>query len=183
MAQRKNQRLGKTAQAPDVCQVGLKLGDCLAQGAVVALFESLQFSQPGHERMTEGAVEEQAAMNLLVALFGVQSVVGGQDEQGVTAEPEQLSYRLAPQIVRARVVRRIEIGQNQNFHRLDRDSKPATQSWRAIPGIRGVEMLRTINIHLLDSPRRFPHPDPLPQGEGTARIAQSKADGLHCSKR
>jgi hypothetical protein len=42
--------------------------------------------------MTVGAVDEQAAMNFLVPLFGVQAVVGGQDEQGVTAEPEQLSY-------------------------------------------------------------------------------------------
>ena len=67
--------------------------------------------------MTVGAVEEQAAMNLLIALFCVQAVVGGQHEHGMAAEPKQLTNRLAPQIVRAGVVRRIEIGQNQNFHR------------------------------------------------------------------
>ena len=120
MAQGKNQRLGKTAQAPDVNQIRLKLGDCFAQGAVIAFLEFLQLPVPGHQRMTKGAVEEQAAVNLPVALFVVQAVVGGQNEQGMAAELEQFSYRLAAQIVRAGVVRRIEIGQNQNLHRLDR---------------------------------------------------------------
>ena len=46
MAQGKNQGLGQAAQAPDINQVGFALGDCLAQDAVIALFEFLQCPQP-----------------------------------------------------------------------------------------------------------------------------------------
>src|SRR6059036_2534124 len=109
MAQAKNQRFGQTAQAPDVDQVRFKLRDCLPEDAIVAFLEFLQFPEPGHERMAECSIEEQAAMNFLVALFVVQTVVGSQNEQGMAAEPEQLSYRLAPQIIGAGVMRRIEI--------------------------------------------------------------------------
>jgi hypothetical protein len=117
---------------------------------MVAFFEFLQFPEPGHEWMTVDAIEKQAAVNLLVALFSVQAMVGGQDENGVAAEPKQLRYRLAPQIVCAGVMRRIEIGQNQNFHRPDRDPKTATRSWRAIPGNRKLEALFTFSIHQLE---------------------------------
>src|SRR5881394_3538761 len=55
------------------------------------------------------------------------------------------------------MMRRIEIGQDQNFHRPDRDSRQETMSWRAIPGIRALEVLRSINVHLLDS-RAAPFP-------------------------
>src|SRR5262245_1618263 len=143
MAQGKNQRLGQAPQAPDVNQLGLKLGDGLAQGVMVALLEFLQLPEPSHERMPVGSIEEQAAMRLLVALFGVQAVVGSQGEHGVAAEPEQFRHRLAAQIVRASVMRWIEIGQNQNFHRPGRDSKPVTKVWRAIPGSREGQAIQS----------------------------------------
>src|SRR5688572_15873047 len=100
--------------------------------------------------MAVHSIEEQAAMRLFVALFSVQAVVGSQDEHGVAAEPEQLRYRLAPQIIRASVMRRIEIRQNQNFHRPDRDLKLATKLWRASDFNRLPRELDEVDTQRLD---------------------------------
>ena len=57
------------------------------------------------------------ALLAVVTLLGVQSVIGSRDQGGVPAQPKRIGDRLAAQIVGSGVVRRIEIGQDQNFHK------------------------------------------------------------------
>src|SRR5438093_8669356 len=56
-------------------------------------------------------------MSFLVALFGVQPVIGREHQDGVPAQSKRFGDRLAPQIIRAGVVRRVEIRQDKDFHR------------------------------------------------------------------
>jgi hypothetical protein len=61
-------------------------------------------------------------MDFLVTLLGIQPVVGSHYQGQVPAQPKRLCGRLAAQIVGAGMMRRIETGQDENFHRLDDQS-------------------------------------------------------------
>src|ERR1051326_5220999 len=103
-------------EAPHKGEVGLKRGDGLLQRGVVVCLELLEVAVTGDGRMAEGVVEEQTSVDFTVALLPVQTVVGGDDQEVVTAQRKRLRHGLAAQIVGARVMRRKEVGQDDNSH-------------------------------------------------------------------
>ena len=97
-------------------EIGLEVGDGLTEDAVVVFLDFLQLAKAGELRMAVGAIQQQPAMNFLVTLLGVQPVIGSEDQERVAAQSKRFRDRLAPQIVRAGVMWRIEIGQREDLH-------------------------------------------------------------------
>jgi hypothetical protein len=56
-------------------------------------------------------------MNLFVALLRVQTVIRGGDQGRVSPETQRFGDRLAAQIVGPGVVRRVKVGENEDFHK------------------------------------------------------------------
>jgi hypothetical protein len=71
--------------------------------------------------MAKHAIELQAALNFVVALLRLQAVVGREDAKLVAPELEGVHDLLATKVVRARVVWRIEVRQNQDSHSVGAD--------------------------------------------------------------
>ena len=106
-------------------EIGLEISDDLVKDAVVMRLDFLQFTEPREQRVTIAAIQKQPPMNFFVTLLGVQSVIGSRDQGRVPAQPKRIGDPLAAQIVGAGVVRRIEIGQDQNFHKAGPELKRA----------------------------------------------------------
>ena len=106
-------------------EIGLEISDDLVKDAVVMLLNFLQLTEPREQRVTIAAIQQQPPMNFFVTLLGVQSVIGSRDQDRVPAQPKRIGDRLAAQIVGSGVVRRIEIGQDQNFHKAGPELKRA----------------------------------------------------------
>ena len=64
-------------------------------------------------------------MNFFVTLLGIQPVIGSHYQGQVPAQPKRLGGRLAAQIVSAGMMRRIETGQDENFHKAGPELKRA----------------------------------------------------------
>src|ERR1043166_951475 len=62
------------------------------------------------------AVQEQAPLDFCAALLMGHAMLGGQHLHGVAAQPQRVRECLDPEIVSAGMVRRIEIGEDENLH-------------------------------------------------------------------
>ena len=119
-------------------EIGLEVGDGLAEDAVVVFLDFLQLAKAGELRMAVGAIQQQPAMNFLVTLLGVQPVIGCRDQQDMPAESKRLREGLTSQIVGAGMVRRIKIGQDKYFHGTGRigsftQMRPDWMTWAMTP--------------------------------------------------
>ena len=67
--------------------------------------------------MLKSPVQHQSPLHVAAGLFGRHSMLGRQNLHLVAARPQVFHDGLAPEIVRARMVRRIQIGQRKNLHK------------------------------------------------------------------
>jgi hypothetical protein len=107
MAQRKNQRLGKSMQAEHVNHIRLKARDDFMEHRIVVQLQRFEIAELRQQRMVENAIEQQSAFHMTVALFAAHSVSGSQDENFMAAQPQIFRHRLATPIKRPGVMRRI----------------------------------------------------------------------------
>jgi len=97
-------------------QVRLERRERFAQHQVVMELERAQFAIVGDPRVLIDAVQPQTALDLRPPLLGAQAVVGGQHANDLPAQLQPFGDVLAPEVISAGVVRRIQIDQDQNFH-------------------------------------------------------------------
>jgi hypothetical protein len=116
--QRKEQRFGDAMQAEDMQQLGRKVLNRLPQDLMIMQFQRLELEEASHGGMAIDTIKEQTAVNLLVALFGAQSVAGGEDGNRVAAQPQRFDHSLSMMFESSGVVWRIQIRYGQNFHSL-----------------------------------------------------------------
>jgi hypothetical protein len=117
MAQTEQERFGKSEQAEDMNDLGSEGRDALAQRHVVLRFEFLQLIVARHEFVIVNAVEQQAAFHFTAALRHLHAVRGGEHAHLVPAQLEIIHRRFATKVERAGVVRRIEVCNDEDFHR------------------------------------------------------------------
>ena len=116
MAQAEDQRLGKSVQTEDMDDLRLKGRDGFAQAPVVVNLQRPEPEEGRDLRRVVGAIEEQTAVDLAVALFAPQPLGGSQHQDGVPARAQGLDHALAMSVKSARVMGWIQIGQRQNLH-------------------------------------------------------------------
>ena len=123
--QRQQEGLAQAAEIPDVLDIRLVVRDGLAEHAVIVPLQQEQLvrGQPG---MTEKAVDPQPAGDPALGRFVADAMGRGQDAHVVAARAQLLDDLPAAFLVAADDVRRIEIGDDKNFHDAGmRDSSPS----------------------------------------------------------
>ena len=100
----------------DVNEIGRKGFARFAERLVVGGFNSLEFLILADKWMLKCAVDPQAAFNLASSLFVADSMGGGKNMQFMPASRQRLYNALAPEIVGAGMVRRVEVGDDENLH-------------------------------------------------------------------
>ncbi len=141
MAQREDERLGKPQQAVDMDEIRLKSGNRFVQDVVIGHFQGTQLAHPGHRRVFINPIEQQTTLNRAARLFDIHAVLRGQDVHGMAARLQRIRERLDPEVKRPRVMRRIKIGEDQNFH-----NRPE-QSMAAAPPVKPHPIALARGIH------------------------------------
>jgi hypothetical protein len=98
-----------------VGEIGLEILEALAERFVVVQFQGPEWAEPGDERVAESAIELETPLDFRVALFAAEPVVGRQDAHGVAPEPQGIHHGLATEVMRAGVVRGIQVDQGQDL--------------------------------------------------------------------
>src|SRR5262245_35639913 len=117
MTQSEDEGLGQTLQTPDLNDVRLEARQCFLQHSVVVLFKFLKVAMSSDKRVIVNSIQQEPAFDFFVALFRLQAVIGGKNQNLVPTQSQRFDDSLAAEIVGARVVWRVEIGQDEDFHR------------------------------------------------------------------
>jgi len=83
---------------------------------VIGCFQGAQFVQPRHCNVFVGAIEQQTPFNLAAALLVHHAMLGSEHMNAMAAQLQHLSQALHSEIVSAGMMRRIKIGEHQDFH-------------------------------------------------------------------
>ena len=83
---------------------------------MVVHLKGLEFAEPIHQRMSKCAIEEKTAFDLRAPLLSCHPVIGREHLNGMPSKLKCLSIALTSKIKGACMMRRIQIGQDQNSH-------------------------------------------------------------------
>jgi hypothetical protein len=133
-AEGEEQRLRQAEEAEHLHHLRLECGHRLAERGVVVRLDPLEIVEAGDERMVVNSVEHQAPYDIAALLLEVHAVQRSEHAHHVAAQLQVVHHGLAPQVQRARVMRRVEVVEHEHFHRAQRrwrTRERAMVSWAA----------------------------------------------------